>query len=62
MLLEPPLVAAGVFGGPAVQFLVTPARNANTLGAQNATLGFQGVMNQVFRSGFVSGWRGGIYP
>jgi len=56
---DPPLVAAGVFGGPFVVYLVTPLRNALTLGAQDTTLSFAGVYRRLFSNGFVRGWAGG---
>jgi len=50
---------AGGFGGPAVMFLVTPARNGLTLGATNVKASAVDLYRQVFRGG---GWTGGIYP
>jgi len=61
-LPEPPLLAAGALGGPFCMFTVTPARNALTLGAQDASLSLGQVYKQVFASGAAGGWRGGIYP
>jgi hypothetical protein len=61
-LPEPPLIAAGAIGGPFCMYLVTPARNALTFGAKDASLSFGGVFGKVFSRGIVSGWTGGIYP
>lgn len=61
-LPEPPLLAAGALGGPFCMYTVTPARNALTLGAQDASISLVQVYKQVFASGLSGGWRGGIYP
>lgn len=58
-LPETPVMVAGAFGGPAVMMLVTPARNALTLGATNSKAGAVELYRSVFRAG---GWTGGIYP
>uniref|UniRef100_A0A7S2KHC3 Mitochondrial carrier protein n=1 Tax=Zooxanthella nutricula TaxID=1333877 RepID=A0A7S2KHC3_9DINO len=61
-LPEPPVIAAGGLGGPAVMFTVTPFRNGLTLGATNIEAGAMGLYRQVFSRGLASGWTGGIYP
>jgi len=61
-LPEPPVIAAGAFGGPFVMYLVTPFRNAMTYAVQDATLSFSGVFRQVFARGMAGGWAGGLYP
>jgi len=58
-LPETPVILAGGFGGPAVMLLVTPARNALTLGSTNSKASAVELYRQVFRAG---GWTGGIYP
>jgi len=58
-LPETPVMVAGAFGGPAVMMLVTPARNALTLGANDSKAGAIQIYRSVFRAG---GWAGGIYP
>lgn len=58
-LPDPPLIAAGGIGGPAIIYLVTPLRNALTLGAQDP----RGSVLEIYRRAFArgSGWAGGHY-
>jgi len=59
---EPPYICAGALGGPTVMLVVTPMRNALTLGTLNQSLGVVGIYQQVFQGGFRSGFAGGISP
>jgi hypothetical protein len=59
---KPPVVFAGAFGGPAVFYTVTPARNALTIAATDVNLSILGCYKQVFQNGVAGGWTGGIYP
>eukprot|EP00928_Gymnodinium_smaydae_P061498 TRINITY_DN45557_c0_g1_i1.p1 TRINITY_DN45557_c0_g1~~TRINITY_DN45557_c0_g1_i1.p1 ORF type:complete len:286 (+),score=31.81 TRINITY_DN45557_c0_g1_i1:103-960(+) len=54
-------VFAGAFGSPACIYIMTPARNACTLAAQDASVGIAGCYRRVFANGLVGGWTGGIY-
>jgi len=59
---ETPVIVAGGMGGPLVMFTVTPARNALTLGATNASASMGSLYGQVFSKGFARGWTGGLFP
>jgi hypothetical protein len=59
---EPPILAAGALGGPFCMYTVTPARNALTIAAQDASLSLGGVVGQVMKNGFLGGWAGGVAP
>lgn len=56
---DPPLIAAGACGGPFVVYLVTPMRNALTLGATNSAASALGLYLNVFRDGVRGGFAGG---
>lgn len=56
---EPPYIAAGVLGGPFVMYLVTPLRNALTLGTINTSASAMSLYRQVFSQGLRQGWKGG---
>jgi len=58
---EPPYIASGALGGPSVVYLVTPMRNALTLGAMDATKSAATLYKDVFSQGFRGGWSGGAY-
>lgn len=59
---KPPAVFAGVVGSPSALFILTPARNALTIAAQDSSLSMIGCYRQVFGNGLAGGWTGGIYP
>lgn len=59
---ETPVIVAGGLGGPLVMFTVTPARNALTLGATNASASMGSLYGQVFSKGLIRGWTGGLFP
>lgn len=59
---DAPVILAGALGGPAVEYLITPARNGLTLGATSVTASAGQLYSQVFTRGFTGGWVGGIYP
>jgi len=61
-LPKAPVFFAGAVGGPSVFYLVTPARNALTLAAQDTSLSMLDCYRQVFSKGVASGWTGGVYP
>jgi hypothetical protein len=61
-LPKAPVFFAGAIGGPSVYYLVTPARNALTLGAQDTQSSILQLYRQVFSKGLASGWTGGLYP
>lgn len=53
---DPPFIMAGAVGGPFVIYLVTPLRNALTLGALDKACSATNLYGQVFRSGpFIGG-------
>lgn len=58
---DPPYIVAGAIGGPTVIYLVTPLRNALTLGAMDSSKSALTLYKDVFRGGFFSGWAGGKY-
>lgn len=58
-LPDPPLIAAGGIGGPVIIYIVTPLRNALTLGAQDPGAGLLECYRRAFARG--SGWSGGHY-
>ena len=57
---DPPYIAAGALGGPFVMLLVTPLRNALTLGTLNASASAMGLYAEVFSKGFAGGFAGGV--
>ena len=59
---DTPYIVAGGLGGPLCYFIVTPARNALTLGATNSAASPGALYRQVFKGGVARGWAGGIYP
>lgn len=58
---DPPYIAAGALGGPAVIYLVTPMRNALTLGALDSSKSAIRLYRDVFRGGALAGFAGGHY-
>lgn len=58
---EPPFIAAGALGGPFVIYLVTPMRNALTLGTLDSSKSAIRLYRDVFRGGFMAGFAGGQY-
>jgi len=58
---DPALIAAGAVGGPFVIYLVTPMRNALTLGALDSSKSAIRLYRDVFQGGLVCGWGGGQY-
>mmetsp|Transcript_43418 Transcript_43418/g.86121 ORF Transcript_43418/g.86121 Transcript_43418/m.86121 type:complete len:312 (+) Transcript_43418:29-964(+) len=59
---ETPLFLAGIFGGPFVIFILTPARNALTLASQDAESSIWQIYRNTFGDGLASGWVGGATP
>jgi hypothetical protein len=59
---DPPYIAAGAFGGPMVMLVVTPMRNALTLGTLDQTASVTGIYRKVFENGFFGGFSGGLSP
>lgn len=59
---KPPVVFAGAVGSPSALFILTPARNALTIAAQDSSASIMGCYRQVFANGVAGGWTGGIYP
>jgi hypothetical protein len=57
---DPPLVVAGACGGPAVVYLVTPLRNALTLGSNNTQASALQLYKNVFSDGVKGGFAGGL--
>jgi len=57
-----PVMFSGVVGSPLALYLLTPARNALTIAAQDSSLSLLGCYRRVFAQGFVGGYTGGIYP
>jgi len=51
-----------LMGGPFAVGLLTPPRNVMTLGAKDITSSHVGLYRQVFKDGFLPGWRGGLRP
>jgi len=58
---DPPYIAAGAMGGPAVIYAVTPLRNALTLGALDQSKSALRLYQDVFSKGFLDGFAGGQY-
>lgn len=58
---DPPYIAAGAIGGPFVIGMVTPMRNALTLGALDSSKSALTLYKDVFRGGVLSGFSGGQY-
>lgn len=54
-------MVAGALGSPSALYLMTPARNACTIGAQAPSASILGCYRQVFATGFFGGWTGGHY-
>ena len=52
---DPPYIVAGAVGGPLVEYVTTPLRNALTLGASDQSATVLGLYRQVFRNGAFSG-------
>lgn len=61
-LPDTPYIVAGGVGGPVCYYIVTPARNALTLGATNSAASPGSLYKQVFSRGLARGWAGGLYP
>lgn len=61
-LPETPLVLAGALGGPFCVFLMTPLRNALTLGSQDTASSALDLYGSVFSGSFTGGWTGGLAP
>lgn len=59
---KPAVIFAGGFGGPAVTYLITPARNALTMAAGDSSASIASCYGSVFSRGLAGGWIGGIYP
>lgn len=57
-----PVMFSGVVGSAGALYLLTPARNALTIAAQDSSLSLIGCYRQVFSQGFAGGYTGGIYP
>ena len=57
---DPPYIAAGALGGPFVVYLVTPLRNALTLGALDKAASVTSLYGQVFRHGIGEAFAGGM--
>lgn len=60
--LDAPLLLSGALGGPFVVYVLTPMRNALTLGSQDSRSVAAGLYRKVFRGGWASGWKGGGAP
>ena len=58
---EPPLLAAGAIGGPFVMYLVTPLRNALTMGAVDSSKSVITLYRDVFSQGLAKGFQGGQF-
>jgi len=58
---EPPYLAAGAIGGPLVMYMVTPMRNALTLGALDQSKGVLRIYRDVFAGGMMDGFAGGAF-
>lgn len=61
-LPETPLILAGGLGGPFCICLLTPLRNAITLGSQDAESSAWEIYSNCFRGGLSSGWTGASAP
>lgn len=59
---DTPILISGGLGGPFVMYVVTPARNALTLGSKDTKSSVRQIYGRVFGRSFVQGWSGGIYP
>merc|ERR1711920_1120700 len=51
----------GAVGGPLVMYLVTPLRNALTIGAVDSSKSALTIYKEVFAGGFLKGFAGGQY-
>lgn len=62
MVVETPLLIAGVVGGPLIIGTATPFRNCLALASQDSTSSFSALWGRVLRGGFRTAYAGALAP